>query len=87
MRCFFSVTLECLILIACVKAIAIREAKRNNPTYRPHALTALGEISQARDDLDFTPEALSIVSQVLDDVLEPDGDRMDIDSGNGRKSE
>ena len=71
-----------------VKAIAIREAKRNNATYRPHGLTALGGIAQARNDLDFMPDALSIVSGVLEEVLgdEDEGDKMDIDSGSGHKS-
>lgn len=61
--------------------IAIREAKRNNPKYRPHALSALGEISKARDDLNFMPDALSIVSGVLDNLLSDKRDEMDIDSG------
>lgn len=69
-----------------VKAIAIREAKRNNATYRPHALTALGEISQLRDDCDFMPDSLAIVRGVLDEILESDGDRMDIDTGSGYRS-
>lgn len=63
--------------------IAVREAKRNNPSYRRHALRALGGISQARDDLDFMPDALSIVRGVVDHVLDAKGDEMDIDSGNG----
>lgn len=54
--------------------------------YRPHALRALGEISQARDDVDFMPDALNIVNRVLDEVLESDGDPMDIDGGSGQKS-
>lgn len=69
-----------------IKAIAIREAKRNNATYRPHALTALGEISQLRDDCDFMPDSLAIVRGVLDEILESDGDRMDIDTGSGYRS-
>lgn len=77
-----------VILTALLKAIATREAKRNNATYRPHGLTALGGIAQARNDLDFMPDALSIVSGVLEEVLgdEDEGDKMDIDSGNGHKS-
>lgn len=69
-----------------MKAIAIREAKRNNATYRPHALTAFGDISQLRDDCDFMPDSLTIVRGVLDEVLESDGDRMDIDAGSGYRS-
>ncbi|RJE26584.1 Proteasome component Ecm29 [Aspergillus sclerotialis] len=66
-----------------IKVIAIREAKRNNPKYRPHALSALGEISKARDDLNFMPDTLSIVSGVLDSLLVDRRDEMDIDSDIG----
>ncbi|KAK1143793.1 proteasome component M29 [Aspergillus melleus] len=68
-----------------MKAIAVREAKRKNPTYRPYALVALGGVAQARKDLDLMPEAISIVSQVVGE-LEDEEDAMDIDSGNGQKS-
>lgn len=69
-----------------MKAIAIREAKRNNAAYRPHGLTALGGVAQARSDLNLMPDALAIASKVLEDVLGGDEDRMDIDSGSGHKS-
>ncbi|KAF4163307.1 hypothetical protein CNMCM6936_000934 [Aspergillus lentulus] len=68
-----------------MKVIAIREAKRNNPTYRPHGLVALGGVARARTDVDFMPDALNIVSQVLDET-DADADSMDIDSGSGRSS-
>ena len=67
------------------QAIAVREAKRKNPTYRPYALVALGGVAQARKDLDLMPDAISIVSQVVGE-LEDEEDSMDIDSGNGQKS-
>ncbi|OJJ02961.1 hypothetical protein ASPVEDRAFT_72741 [Aspergillus versicolor CBS 583.65] len=65
-----------------MKNITIREAKRNNPAYRPHGLTALGGVAQARRDLNLTAEAINIVSNVLDDIDDA-GDPMDIDSGSG----
>ncbi|KAL2808674.1 proteasome stabiliser-domain-containing protein [Aspergillus granulosus] len=65
-----------------MKMITIREAKRNNPAYRPHGLIALGGVAQARKDLDLMPEAISLVSKVLDDLGDA-GDPMDIDSGSG----
>ncbi|PWY76180.1 hypothetical protein BO70DRAFT_411153 [Aspergillus heteromorphus CBS 117.55] len=67
-----------------MKSITIREAKRNNPAYRPHALVALGGVSQARKDLDIMPDALNIVIKVLDEI-EDQGDPMDIDSDKGQK--
>ncbi|KAL4975768.1 proteasome stabiliser-domain-containing protein [Aspergillus desertorum] len=65
-----------------MKTITIREAKRNNPAYRPHGLTALGGVAQARKGLDLTAEAISIVSKVLNDIDDA-GDPMDVDSGSG----
>ncbi|OOF96967.1 hypothetical protein ASPCADRAFT_205719 [Aspergillus carbonarius ITEM 5010] len=67
-----------------MKTIAIREAKRNNPTYRPHALIALGGVSQARKDLDLVPDAVGIVTRALDEA-EDQGDPMDVDAGKGQK--
>ncbi|KAI2614724.1 proteasome component [Hypoxylon fragiforme] len=56
------------VLAAQMKKIAIREAKRNNDEYRPHALQALAEFAKARDDLDMYAEVVSLASQ----YLEPD---------------
>ncbi|GKZ35313.1 proteasome component M29 [Aspergillus brasiliensis] len=67
-----------------MKTITIREAKRNNPAYRPHALIALGGVAQTRKDLDLMPDAIAIVTHVLDDV-EDQGDPMDVDSGKDQK--
>lgn len=59
----------------------MREAKRTNAAYRPHALRALGQISQARE-VNLMPHALAIIGPVIDEVLEDqekDGDKMDVD--------
>ncbi|KAL4940810.1 hypothetical protein BDV06DRAFT_15187 [Aspergillus oleicola] len=66
-----------------IKTITIREAKRNNPAYRPHGLTALGGVAQARKDPSLTAEAISIVSKVLGEIEDDAGDPMDVDSGSG----
>ncbi|KAE8350170.1 proteasome stabiliser-domain-containing protein [Aspergillus coremiiformis] len=68
-----------------MKAIAIREAKRVNPTYRPYAITAFGGIAQARNDLNLMSDAGNIVSRVLSELDEED-DPMDTDSGSGQKN-
>lgn len=47
---------------------------------------ALGGVARARNDVDFMPDALNIVSRVLDEVTEADADSMDIDSGSGQNS-
>lgn len=65
------------------QAITLREAKRANATYRPHGISALGEIAQIREDVDLMPEALSIVSSVVDEAVDGAEDRMDVDEGSG----
>ncbi|KAI1849213.1 hypothetical protein JX266_005174 [Neoarthrinium moseri] len=47
------------------KKIAIREAKRNNDEYRPHAFEALADFAAVRDDLDMYSEAVDVVSEYL----------------------
>ncbi|KAI0432054.1 ECM29 protein [Xylaria sp. FL1042] len=52
------------------KKIAIREAKRNNDEYRPHAFEALADYAAAREDMDMYAEVVALVS----DYLSPDGE-------------
>ncbi|KAK8020878.1 proteasome component [Apiospora arundinis] len=47
------------------KKIALREAKRNNETYRPHALEALAAFVAERDDLDMYSEVIPVISEHL----------------------
>lgn len=48
-------------IAAQMKKIAMREAKRQNDVYRPHAFTSLGEYSEARTDIDMFNDVYSIV--------------------------
>ncbi|KAI1456568.1 proteasome component [Annulohypoxylon moriforme] len=48
-----------------LKKIAIREAKRNNDEYRPHAFEALAEFARAREDLDMYAEVVGLVAEYL----------------------
>ncbi|KAI1336956.1 proteasome component [Xylariaceae sp. FL0016] len=57
-------------LAAQSKKIAIREAKRNNEEYRPHAFEALSGYAAAREDVDLYGEVTMIVS----DYLKPDSE-------------
>jgi proteasome component ECM29 len=69
------------------QTITVREAKRANVLYRPHGLRAMGEIAQARKDLNFMPDALKIIPDVVDEMVgDQDEDQMEIDSRNGRGS-
>ena len=60
--------------------IAIREAKRQNPTYRQHSIKALGRVARARKDLDTSDSVFDAVGSVMsshddEDAMEVDGDR------------
>jgi proteasome component ECM29 len=52
-----------------MKAISVREARRTNATYRPHALTALGNLAEVRADPDLTADILSLVEGVVDEAI------------------
>jgi proteasome component ECM29 len=67
-------------IAAQMKKIAIREAKRNNDTYRPHAFTTLGDYSEARTDLDMFDEVYNIVAPHLEELTSED--KMDTDVDN-----
>ncbi|KAK2014510.1 proteasome component ECM29 [Colletotrichum eremochloae] len=60
------------------KKIALREAKRNNEDYRPHAYKALWQFAEQREDLDLLEDIATVVGGPLDDFV--DEDRMDVDS-------
>ncbi|KAF2474784.1 major component of the proteasome [Lindgomyces ingoldianus] len=73
-----------------IENVAIREAKRQNKSYRPYALEALGKVCIARTDLELSGLVEQIVGDVLDEVLglgEEGGvtDKMDVDGGEGLK--
>lgn len=74
-------------LAAQMKKIAIREAKRNNDAYRPHAFASLGEYSEARTDIDIFDEVYDIIAPMLEQLT--DDDKMDIadDTKSSEKSE
>jgi proteasome component ECM29 len=68
-----------------IEKVVIREAKRTNKTYRPHALEALGKVAKARTDLELSSAVVDIVQSVLDEVLGEDeeekSEKMDVDGG------
>lgn len=55
-----------------MKKIALREAKRNNEEYRPHAFEALAEFAAARQDQDMYSEAVAVVAEYLTPESEAD---------------
>jgi proteasome component ECM29 len=66
-----------------IEKVAIREAKRQNKAYRPHALEALGKICLARTELELSSSVVEIVENVLEETLgaEAEGEKMDVDGG------
>lgn len=58
-----------------LKKIAIREAKRNNDVYRPHAFSCLGEYVETQTDIDMFDEIHDIVAPKLEEIM--DDDKMD----------
>lgn len=65
-----------------MKKIAIREAKRNNDEYRPHAFRCLWRFTKARPDLDLLRDISDITKPYLDELK--DEDKMDVDSKEGK---
>jgi proteasome component ECM29 len=68
-----------------ISKIAVREAKRVNVAYRPHAVKALGKIVKAREDLEESAVVVGVVEKVVEDLIgdedEDGNDKMDIDGG------
>lgn len=64
-----------------VDKIALREAKRTDPKYRPHSINALGEIVKTRGGLDLAQKVLTAMSDVVEELCETSEDRMDVDAG------
>ncbi|KAJ9604971.1 proteasome component M29 [Cladophialophora chaetospira] len=65
-----------------MKKIAVREAKRTNFAYRPHAIEALGDFAISRKDLDFTAEVVPYLADLMDELT--DQDAMDVDEAKGK---
>ncbi|ELR03409.1 hypothetical protein GMDG_06146 [Pseudogymnoascus destructans 20631-21] len=64
--------------------IAIREAKRNNDAYRPHAFLALGEYAEARTDTDLFIEVHDVIWPWLEKAISDD--KMDVDDKDDKKA-
>ncbi|QUC19978.1 uncharacterized protein UV8b_04219 [Ustilaginoidea virens] len=58
--------------------IALREAKRNNEVYRPHAFTCLWKFAKARPDVDILKDIADITRPYLDEYQEEG--KMDVDA-------
>jgi proteasome component ECM29 len=71
-----------------LKKIVLREAKRNNDTYRPHAFACLWKVVAAREEWDMLEEIGEVAGPWLNNFLTEagdDADKMDVDQPAGRK--
>ncbi|KAI5268852.1 ARM repeat-containing protein [Aureobasidium subglaciale] len=64
--------------------IILREAKRQNVTYRPHAIKCLGLVAANREDLELFDVMCDVIKPVFTDVVDAENeDNMDVDNGVG----
>lgn len=63
----------------------LREARRNSVSYRPHALSCLGDFVSLVDDLDLYEAAHDLVAPIIRELGTED-DQMDIDTKSGTAS-
>ena len=68
-----------------VEKIVLRESKRNNPTFRQHALECLGDYAELRETVNMYPHVYGITKPVIEESLE-ESDEMDVDSQAGGPS-
>ncbi|KAK4098773.1 hypothetical protein N658DRAFT_525988 [Parathielavia hyrcaniae] len=70
-----------------LRKVVVREAKRNNDGYRPHAFGCLWRVAAVRDDLEMLGEIVEIVGEYLvgEKEEEADEDAMDVDQPKGGK--
>ena len=47
--------------------IATREAKRQNASYRPHAIQALGDFAKSRTDLELSPQIVPYLVELCEE--------------------
>jgi proteasome component ECM29 len=71
-----------------LRKVVVREAKRNNDAYRPHAFACLWKVAAVREDLDMVGEIAEIVGGYLvpEEEGEEDGDAMDVDQPSSSSS-
>jgi len=64
--------------------IAVREAKRQNAAYRPHAVKALAQVAETRRDIDMHETVMGVIKPLIDD--DSDEDPMDVDKDESKAS-
>ncbi|KAK5076267.1 proteasome component M29 [Lithohypha guttulata] len=67
-----------------MRKVALREAKRNNILYRPHALEALAGFTRLRQDINMSGEVIPFLVDVVENVLDKEADLMEVDQVESR---
>lgn len=62
-----------------INRVIVREAKRQNTTYRQYALGALGQVAAARTDMDMSETVMDIVEPVVEELTATSVDAMEVD--------
>ncbi|KAF2863590.1 ARM repeat-containing protein [Piedraia hortae CBS 480.64] len=65
-------------ICSAITKISLREASRQNATYRQHSIASLAQICRARSDENMFPQVYNLVEPIL--FLSEDPDEMEIDS-------
>jgi len=77
--------LEWYMLIILIQVLIFREARRNSPSYRQHALLSLRDSVGAFDEVDMFGDVCNLVGPLIRD-LSKENDEMDIDSAAGKET-
>jgi proteasome component ECM29 len=64
--------------------IAVREAKRQNVSYRPHAIQALGDFAATRGDLDLSQQVIPYLTELCEEITSTDAMEIDSEGGDAR---
>ena len=61
------------------ESISLREAKRNNTAYRPHAITALGKVVTILGSAELSSRTLNTLHSIVLEIINEPADMMDLD--------
>lgn len=68
-----------------MQKIMLRESKRNNQVYRPHALACLADFVELRESIDLATEVHDITAPIIEELLARP-DEMDLDMQSDSRS-
>lgn len=64
--------------------VIVRESKRQNAAYRPHAIKCLGVLAASRPDLELFESMCDVLEALFSDIVDVEhDDSMDVDHGEG----